>query len=270
MDGDRLNDCEELLLGTEPTLPDTDGDGIIDWLEATLGTDYLLPDSLKDADGDGVSNWEECRMHTDPRSSDVAFHLSDAYRYNLGEAFYTNQAVVSSPRRFQGVTVVGAGEDTAGGLGVIRFMLNPPRLTWQDPADSEAGPAVDISEPGAYTIRSAAEDDEAPEKWISVTADPRMYSPEATQEQLLVELAEKHCIDFTVSNIRLVETLQPEGYGGLNDVFFYFAESPKDRLTLPGLYRVLHIPVTYHEGHGRTPDDIYLEIKDEELTSIGF
>lgn len=269
-DGDRLNDCEELLLGTEPTLPDTDGDGIIDWVEVVLGTDYLLPDSLKDPDRDGSDNWEECRQHTDPRSGDAASHLGNAYRYDLEEPYFTKEPVVTSPRRILGVTALSAGEDSTGGLGTLRYLRNPSRLSWQDASDDAAGTPVDVSASGVYTLNSAAQAVDAPEKWISVSVDNRMYPPDNEQEFLLVEIAEKQCLSFTISNIRLMETLQPEGRGGLNDVFLYFAESPKDRLTLPGLFRVLHIPVVYHEEKGRVPDDVYLEIKDEELSSIGF
>ena len=94
--------------------------------------------------------------------------------------------------------------------------------------------------------------------------------PDPQEEALLAQLAERHCLSFTVRNIRLAETLKPRPEGGLNDVFIYFAEAPKGRLTLPGLFRVAHIPVTYHDGSGRTPSDVVLELRDEEFSSIGY
>jgi hypothetical protein len=270
LDADRLNDCEELLLGTEPTLPDTDGDGVMDWIEVKLGTDYLLSDTLEDADGDGAGNWDECRQHSDPRSSDAASHLGHAYRYRLDEPHYIKQPVLSEPRRIEGVNVLAAGEDTTGGLGTLRYLRKPPRLSWQDPLDDSPGRPVNVSTPGVYTLHSKTTDKEAPERWISVEVNPDRLPPDPQQELLLAEIAEKQCVNFTVSNIGLVETLKPEGYGGLNDIYIYFSEAPKGRLTLPSLYRVIHIPITYIEGKGRIPDDVTLEIKDEEFASIGF
>ncbi len=56
-DGDGLFDQEELLIGTDPTLADTDGNGITD--------------NNEDADGDGVSNFDEILAGTDPAVSDA-------------------------------------------------------------------------------------------------------------------------------------------------------------------------------------------------------
>ncbi len=268
-DSDRLNDCEELLLGTEPTLPDTDGDGVLDWIEVKLGTDYLLPDTLDDADKDGADNWEECRQHTDPRSSDAASHLGQAYRYRLDEPHFTKQPVISSPRRIEGVKILSAGGDTTGGLGTLR-LLSKQRLSWQDPQDDAPDLPVKITEPGVYQLRSKSSDKDAKERWISVEVTPKLLPPDPQQELLLVEIAEKHCVEFTISNIQLVETQQPKDIGGLNDIFIYFSEAPKGRLTLPGLFKVVHIPVTYYEGGDRTPKDATLEIKDEEFASVGY
>ncbi|WP_330442769.1 Ig-like domain-containing protein [Flavobacterium sp. C4GT6] len=59
-DGDGLNNSEEALIGTDPTLPDTDGDGVNDGDEVTGGSNPLDPCSPvptggcpTDADGDG-------------------------------------------------------------------------------------------------------------------------------------------------------------------------------------------------------------------------
>ena len=49
-DLDGLTECEEALLGTSPTLTDTDGDHLPDALELYRGTDYLSPDSALDFD----------------------------------------------------------------------------------------------------------------------------------------------------------------------------------------------------------------------------
>ncbi len=55
-DGDSLNECEELLLGTDPFDFDSDGDGIPDSWEWLYGLNPLVPDDTVDSNGDGISN----------------------------------------------------------------------------------------------------------------------------------------------------------------------------------------------------------------------
>jgi hypothetical protein len=263
-DQDHLNSCEELLLGTEPTLPDTDGDGLLDWVEIVLGTDYLRPDTLTDSDGDGAVNGDEALQHTDPRSSDMALHLGNAYRYDVSDEGIVAEPAITDPRRIQGVTILNASDTTTAGLGKMRYTVSPARLSWQDAdIESREGDRVNVSQGGEHTLRSG----EDRERWITVDVDPSMLPPSGQEESLLVQMAERHCLSFTVRNIRLAETQKPHPTGGLNDVFIYFAEAPKGRLTLPGLFRVAHIPVTYHEGEGRTPSDVVLELYGLRLPS---
>jgi hypothetical protein len=80
-DGDGLLDSEEIVAGTDPGNPDTDGDGFNDLLEVRLrnaGFDPLFPgdadcalagDRLDD-DGDGLRNCEERFIGTNPRLMD--------------------------------------------------------------------------------------------------------------------------------------------------------------------------------------------------------
>lgn len=55
-DGDGLNECEEMLLGTDPFDFDTDGDGIPDLYEWIYGFNPLSSDIDKDNNGDGFTN----------------------------------------------------------------------------------------------------------------------------------------------------------------------------------------------------------------------
>jgi hypothetical protein len=82
-DGDRLNDCEERVLGTDPCVSDTDGDGIPDLVEFLQGTNPLIADDLADDDHDGLSNVEEVLAHTDPGSADIAFQKERGYGYSI-------------------------------------------------------------------------------------------------------------------------------------------------------------------------------------------
>lgn len=82
-DGDRLNTCEERVLGTDPCVGDTDGDGLPDLVEALILTNPLVPEDLLDSDRDGISNLAEVEAHGDPHSADAAFHAERGYGYSL-------------------------------------------------------------------------------------------------------------------------------------------------------------------------------------------
>jgi hypothetical protein len=271
MDKDQLNDCEEMLLGTDPSLPDSDGDALPDWLEVSFGTDYLHPDALSDSDWDGVSNGDESRNHTDPRSSDATSHLGNAYRYEVTDEGISAQPSVSSPQKLSGVVVITAGADTTGGLGTLSYAPgSPAQLSWKDPQDGTSGPWVNIPEQGSYLLPSSSSVDEQElDRWIEVFVEPMLLPPGNVVEMLLVRLSERHCISFTVRNIRLVETASASGQQGKNDIFVYFAQSPAGQLTLPGLFRVAHIPVVYHPDTGREPSDPLVLLDDDDFVAIG-
>ncbi|AGC42687.1 hypothetical protein MYSTI_01339 [Myxococcus stipitatus DSM 14675] len=84
-DGDRLNTCEERVLGTNPCIGDTDGDTLPDLVEALSQTNPLVPEDLLDSDRDGLSNIAEVEAHGDPLSADLDFHRERAYGYDLVE-----------------------------------------------------------------------------------------------------------------------------------------------------------------------------------------
>ena len=67
-DNDGLSDeFEERVLGTNPTLRDTDGDGLNDFRERDFGSNPLQPDS----DLDGVNDYREVIVGTNPQSKDT-------------------------------------------------------------------------------------------------------------------------------------------------------------------------------------------------------
>jgi hypothetical protein len=84
-DEDRLFDCEERVLGTDPCILDTDGDGLPDLVELNAGTNPLVPEDLKDDDRDGHSNVDEVLAHTDPSSADIAFTQANGYGYSISD-----------------------------------------------------------------------------------------------------------------------------------------------------------------------------------------
>jgi hypothetical protein len=75
---------EEVYLGTNPTLVDSDTDGIPDGIEVAMGLDPAKAnDQITDLDTDGVPDILEALFHTNPLIDDRAVHASTQYRYQV-------------------------------------------------------------------------------------------------------------------------------------------------------------------------------------------
>ncbi len=85
-DGDRLNDCEERVLGTDACTSDSDGDGLPDLVEYLGGSNALIAEDLTDDDGDGSSNSSEITIHSDPLAADLAYQQERGYGYTIAPA----------------------------------------------------------------------------------------------------------------------------------------------------------------------------------------
>jgi len=72
-DGDTLSNLEELALGTDLNLADTDADGVFDDVEVDIGTDPTISNDFAntDSDGDGLSDLFELNFGTDPNDADT-------------------------------------------------------------------------------------------------------------------------------------------------------------------------------------------------------
>jgi len=66
-DVDGLGDCEEVALGSDPSLADADGDGLNDGEEVALGTDPSVADTDLDGVDDGADN---CPVDFNPAQTD--------------------------------------------------------------------------------------------------------------------------------------------------------------------------------------------------------
>jgi hypothetical protein len=106
-DGDRLNDCEERVLGTDACISDTDGDGLPDLVEFLSGTNPLIPEDLKDDDRDGLTNVGEIEVHSDPISADIAFQKERGYGYSIQDAPPTIDGRACYEVNLYNLTVVG-------------------------------------------------------------------------------------------------------------------------------------------------------------------
>lgn len=105
-DGDRLNTCEERVLGTDPCVSDSDGDGLPDLVEALTLTNPLVPEDLLDSDHDGLTNVAEVQAHSDPFSADLAFNAERGYGYALADAAPTVDGRACYALRAENITLV--------------------------------------------------------------------------------------------------------------------------------------------------------------------
>lgn len=84
LDGDGLSECAERLLGTDPTLADSDADGLPDGWEVRHRLDPLVADDpLRDSDFDGVPNVVEATLNSDPMSPDPTYRDQEGYRVEV-------------------------------------------------------------------------------------------------------------------------------------------------------------------------------------------
>lgn len=104
-DGDGLTTAEELALGTDPNLPDSNGDGLEDGLSFWAGYNPASPD----VDGDGLTLAQERALGTDP-------FVADTDRDGVSDALDPQplNAAVSGP---------GSGDTT----GPVITLTNPPK-----------------------------------------------------------------------------------------------------------------------------------------------
>lgn len=164
-DGDMLNDCEERLLGTDPSLFDTDRDGYPDQVEFFQGSNYLETDHLKDSDMDGVLNGEELDQHLDPGCNDVLARSGKGYRYRVVDEGLRVVPYTSQPFLISGVEITDVSGRSEAGAGTISFypagtlradgtVRSNPTMTWRDPRDGQPGLEVEIAENGTYLLYS--------------------------------------------------------------------------------------------------------------------
>ncbi len=165
-DGDGLNDCEEKLIGTDPSLFDSDRDGYPDLVEFKAGTNYLQPDHLKDTDMDGLCNGEEIEIHLDPQSNDTKARSGEAYRYKVIDEGLRVVPYVSQPHLLSGLELTDvSGRSTPGAWTIYYYpagtrradgsVRDVPTVAWGDPSGGLPGLEVDIPGNGTYIAYSS-------------------------------------------------------------------------------------------------------------------
>lgn len=270
LDLDGLTDCDEALLGTDRSLVDSDGDGLPDPLEVAFGTDYLVADQTADADADGIPNGDEVRDHTDPRSADLPARLGEAYRYQVDDLGTVREPVAPALRSLPGVEIVEISGGSTPGQGRVRWV--PGRgLTWQDPGDDAPGPLVPLADDAPHRLElpsssfAPIQGDDG--RRVVVEVNPEALPPSETGEAVRVAFRERHCVGYTVRNVRML-TLRPGAdtrRGALNNLFLYLSQAPDSRPEKPGPVKLAHVPVRYDAPDYREPTGARLVVRDEEF-----
>jgi hypothetical protein len=171
-DGDRLNTCEERVLGTDPCMGDSDTDGLPDMVEAFGRTNPLVPEDLLDADRDGIPNIQEAIVRGDPLSADIAFQAERGYGYSLELTEPTPDGRACYKVRAENITVVPTlayphplfpGVTIPAGTNDIYFYMQVGRDN--DPRGAGVG-SLHIE-----SIRYSEETGKTPSETVRFTAD---------------------------------------------------------------------------------------------------
>ena len=148
-DGDRLNDCEERVLGTESCMSDTDGDSLPDLVELLSGTNPLVAEDLADDDRDGFTNISEVEAHTDPLSADIAFRSDRGIGYAVVEGERTVDGRQCYDLRVRNVGLVGTQARSNAPYPDTPAGMNDIYLYFQVGRESEAR----ATGPGSLSIQ---------------------------------------------------------------------------------------------------------------------
>jgi hypothetical protein len=105
-DADGLRECEEVFLGTDPLLPDSDGDRIPDGIELRFGIDPTQQDTRVDHDFDGRFSGAEIHFGTSPIFPDDESNLFDSVRYSVERSFAKPDGVQCYDFSVDGITLV--------------------------------------------------------------------------------------------------------------------------------------------------------------------
>ena len=301
-DFDGLNECEERLMGTRPSLSDSDGDNIPDGVEVVRGTDHLNADSAEDFDEDGVSNGDEIKEGTDPRSIDESQRLGLAARYTVEREGRVRDLEADPLVQLEAVRILKVNEALTAGLGALQWVPTPDdedhigMLSFKTPTGQVFGEAVMIQRSGRYLLYgdSIEEErdsgvteqsgeqvliDEEPtegeprDQWIEIEVNTTLLPQITYVENFLLRQRERSCLSFTARNLRLVETrplkrdLEQGREVGANEIMVYFSQKPARQSEVPGRFRVARVPIYYRAPDRREPSGVRVMVEESEFIS---
>ncbi|MBI5509549.1 MAG: hypothetical protein HY903_12425 [Deltaproteobacteria bacterium] len=299
-DLDLLNDCEEGLLQSSATIPDSDGDGLTDYLEFMSGTVPTSPDDrLLDFDGDGLANAQEVLEHTNPRANEGHRRGAEGYRNTIVDLGEREIATMEDAVELRAVTFRAASAGVKGGAGLLRWTVTaktmaadlrdaPARsLEWSDARWQQVGerydpiPVAIDQGTGVYTLSAqnlatrerVSIDVFVVEEWLPATD---------VEVNPSILVSERDCYDVRFSNIKLMQTaeavdsLHPGRLHeqGTNHILIFFTQAPSNRLASPGIAKVAEIPVRFlcadinnPETCARKPEGGFVTLDDSQFSA---
>lgn len=252
-DLDLLYDCEESLLQTNPTVPDTDGDGLSDFLEAMSSTVPTADDRLLDYDGDGVNNAAEVAAHTNPRAHDGRRQGAESYRTRISSLGFRSVGSMADPETLPGISFRSASSNVVGGPALLRWRPCELELAWSD-ARVNAVPAytpepVTVDGSGLYTLEATSPNGDtiSVDVYVDVGGMPTCDDTDEVVATPLISISERHCYDVRITNIKLSQTrpLGPDAEAGHNEILLFFTQAPESRLSSPGIASTAAVPVRF-------------------------
>jgi len=182
-DGDGLNDCEELFLGSSASRVDSDDDGLPDLVEARLGLSLQQPEGAGDLDWDGTESAVEALNGLDPLCDDAAVRSRVGYSRALEEREGLAEGRPCYDFVVQGVPLMDAGEGEGEGEGEgARLWLYAGEGAFDERANVSLWRAACVRAPRLSALTPPAR---AGEPWRSVTlSDSDFYPLTALTEDL--------------------------------------------------------------------------------------
>lgn len=256
-DFDKLNDCEEGLLQSKATVPDSDGDGLPDFLEVR---NSLLPgnsvDRLLDYDLDGVLNAREALEHTDPYSNEGMLRGEESYHNVIVPLGSRIVSSIKDSDELRGLVFRRASADLQPGQAFMEWDGCSQTLRWSDAGYFGGGRRYEprtltVDGSGVHTtVAAAANGDEIWAEWLINPQQMPQCSDGVIESFPLISSANRNCYDVTISNIKLMETERAfvdsplpdeRPRAGTNSIFIFFTQAPSTRLASPGVAKVAEV-----------------------------
>ena len=286
-DLDLLNDCEEGLLQTSATIPDTDGDGLPDLLEFLSNTiPTSAEDRLLDFDTDGIQNAQEVLEHSNPRVNEGPVRGREAYRNDIVALGRRLVASLENPPELQGIAFRGASRQVVGGQAFIRWDPCTRTLEWSDARFLGGNPSfvpvpLVIDATGMHRLFAQVTDNGVivEEIWadffVTLELMPACDGGGDISAFPLISVSERSCYDVRISNIKVMQTEATIGQPqGMNSILIFFTQSPETRLDSPGITKVAEVKVQFlctDPGNpltcARSPEQTFINLSDEQFVS---
>ena len=292
-DQDGLNDCEEALLRTDPTLVDTDKDGIPDLVEVRRGGNPLADDTLMVTAHDGIADGDKMKEGLYVSQDASSYELDLAYTYRIADLGPKTVIGINptDPIHIQGLHIKNVVLTTQmTEIGALYYQPGPvqadpnnpfapgfPLLAWSDNEMSATpGAPVDISCTKLAcpsSVKLLAKDGQE----LDIDLVPSLFalpvvavnSGGTIEEAIVIGPNTRNCFTVDVRNITLVQTLDnvvgQNPVRGWQTLQFYLAEIPASTPNGYPVFDIAEFPVQFIAPTTKKPNVSFLELTQDQL-----